>query len=350
VTVPFVPDIFSISRPSWRPANSQFYSVFATLSTHLPAEFFPLRGSPEESQTLGINSNNFRISAQHSSWILKRLPNSSRFNDVNRTLKMMAWLADEGLPVPRPKPFSDGSFLYLSGSSLWCLFPYLEGNYFSGAGVEIETAAEAIGRLTSVLKQCPVSLQPSVGPLHLTDSDDMIINICNDCMDQWGEIFGEEHAQILKGAWETLSCIWSSLRTTPPNAGLEQAVHFDLHPHNLLMNRMQVTGILDFESCRLMPVGYALAFAGLKLCRQAVAETGNLDLARLIGNRFTRNLCNSNQSLYALADKFKELALTEVLRRICLIIRLNIEINNKAWNKILPIQLNHLQEAELLFG
>jgi hypothetical protein len=139
------------------------------------------------------------------------------------------------------------------------------------------------------------------------------------------------------------------LREEKIDAGAVMPVHFDLHPHNLIFNNFEVSAILDFEACKLMPVGYALAFAGLKQCRQAVVSCGDLSLTHAIGKQYVEILYSHFRDWKILFEKFSDLALSEVIRRLCIIFRLNVLHGNKEWNKVLPVQLAHLHEAKALF-
>ena len=66
-----------------------------------------------------------------------------------------------------------------------------------------------------------------------------------------------------------------------------------------------------------------------------------------------------NEQLAAYADEisleevssydFLSLSKAEVMRRICLIFRINLLDNNSDWNHVLPIQIAHLFEADILF-
>ena len=48
-------------------------------------------------------------------------------------------------------------------------------------------------------------------------------------------------------------------------------------------------------------------------------------------------------------DNFKTLAQTETLRRIANVFMINYQ-GNKDWNKVLPMLISNLKEAEVLFN
>ena len=44
-----------------------------------------------------------------------------------------------------------------------------------------------------------------------------------------------------------------------------------MHPHNLIAKDGKIISILDFDSCKKIPLGYSLAFNALKQCRQLLS-------------------------------------------------------------------------------
>jgi Ser/Thr protein kinase RdoA (MazF antagonist) len=345
----FAPDLFSISMPGWEPADAALITTIEPVIAHFPATWLPLTAAPEQSQALGINSSNLRLHTGRAPLLLKRWSPAADRAQAQRTLELMAWLAGQDLPVPSPIPFRNGELLHANENGLWCLFPFIDGGYFSGVGVEIEVTATMVARLTQALSRCPSECMPGPGPTHLTDADDHILMRMEQLRADWIELFGTEHAQLLEVTWTFLRDEWRRLRRENIPRGPVQAVHFDLHPHNWLLRREQVVAILDFEACKSMPVGYGLAFAGLKLCRQAASASGEPTSASRLGERFVHALRDGHAPLAASGLQIRDLALAEVLRRLCIIFRLNVEQRERTWNKVLPVQLRHLSECHVLF-
>jgi hypothetical protein len=111
-----------------------------------------------------------------------------------------------------------------------------------------------------------------------------------------------------------------------------------------------VSAVLDFEACKVIPVGYAFGFAALKQCRQAVAFSQSTNDIHSVGTRYITHLVDSNPAVHNLVPRIGDMAKCEILRRICIILRLNIENKDGTWNRVLPIQLRHLSEAKMLFN
>lgn len=345
----FAPDMFSVSMPGWEPADAALIAAIEPVIAHLPAEWLPLTAAPEQSQALGINSSNLRLHTRRTPLLLKRWSPAADRAQAQRTLELMTWLAGQSLPVPAPIRFRNGDLLHANDQGLWCLFPFIDGGYFSGVGAEIEATATMTARLTQALSRCPSDCMPGAGPAHLTEADEHILKRMEEVREEWVELFGAEHAQLLEVMWSFLRDEWRRLRRENVSAGPVQAVHFDLHPHNWLLRQEQVAAVLDFDACKSMPAGYGLAFAGLKLCRQAVCVAGDAAVAPQVGRSFVQSLREGRAPLSACNGQVRDLALAEVLRRLCVIFRLNVERRERTWNKVLPVQLGHLSECHVLF-
>ena len=348
MSIIFSPDIFSSTRPEWTRGSMNSFPGLNTLVNYLPAGFNSERPLIEYSGGLEINSNNLKLSVNGKSILLKRWSKSAEKNHVERVLGTMNWLANSEIPVPRPIKFSGGSYLLQHEGYYWSCYPFVDGEYFSGRGNQITSVALITAKLTDALSKLPSHLIPDKGPVHLTDEDDFTLTKIEGLHNKWEGFFGTEYTKLLEESWVVLTHNWHRIRNMGANPGPETAVHFDLHPHNMIFNDSQLTAVFDFESCKVMPVGYALAFAGLKQCRQNIAFHGDASLARATGRIYLNILSSELQIYKPLVNNFCDLALAEIIRRICIIFRLNIS-GNKEWNRVLPVQLAHLYEAKALF-
>jgi hypothetical protein len=346
----FQPDLFSISRPEWVKVSEDSLSTLDNVLTRLPKWFLPQEAFPEQSGALGINSSNFRLYTSKGVFLLKRWSDQTAHQDIENTLAIMKWLASCYLPVPVPVDLYKGSFTLKSNSATWSVFPFIEGDYFSGVGDELGLAAEITGRIMQTLSFLPKSLMPNVAPIPMTNSDGKILQKFNECSGDWERMLGKEQTELLAEWWPILMEEWHTLNSINLVAGPIQASHFDLHPHNILMREGRIAAILDFEACKVMPIGFALGFAAMKQCRQALVASTLPDNLRSIGSHYVARLVKACPDAHKIVANFGNLAVAETLRRICIILRLNLESGEKKWNKVLPIQLNHLGEARALFG
>lgn len=344
----FSPDIFSSPRPKWMSGSIDSSNGLSSLIHYLPGDFCSGNTSIEYAGGLEINSSNFRLSINGESILVKRWSKAAEETQLLRILGTMVLLADSGMPVPRPINFSNENSLLLLDGYYWSCYPFMDGDYFSGKGDEINNAAFITAKLTEVLSKLPNELIPESGPLHLTDADNQILNEIDGLRSKWNEFFGAEYKDLLEDSWVSLIDNWHRIRKVKIDAGPVLPVHFDLHPHNMIFNNSEASAILDFESCKMMQVGYALAFAGLKQCRQAIAFKGNPSLANEIGKNYLNVLSSNLELSKPWINNFCDLAMAEIIRRICIIFRLNIK-GNREWNRVLPVQLAHLYEAKALF-
>ena len=346
----FAPDLFSSSRPKWKRASHALEVLVRDMGELLPIEYLSLSKPPEQIDGLEMNSSNLRLtSASGKKIVLKRYPETTNISDLHKTLGLMAWLADQGLAVPRPLPFSDGNMSISHGGGEWVLSPFVEGEYFSGGQKELNAAAEAVGVLSSRLSDAPACFRPTRECHHFTTQDDEAIEFVQNKRDQWSRTFGHDVAELLNDHWEFVWGEWCKIRLNPPEAGPKTLAHLDLHPFNILVRDTKIAALLDFDSCKMMPLGYAQAFGALKQCRQAVAREGRPEIAPIIGSRYVEVLVATNHQALQFFSNFGDLALAEVFRRIALIFRLNIESFDKRWNMVLPVQFAHIAECKVLF-
>lgn len=346
----FQPDFFSNTRPGWHPVDLYSELLISDLSIHLPKFCECIDGKPEKSDAFGINSNNFRFNSNGKKYVLKRWSHKAVLSDVQNTLDVMIWLNSLNLPIPKPIQFNKGDFLLSIKSGSWSLFPFVERDYFSGADEELELVAEMTGLLTEALKKLPIKSKLGPAPVFFTNSQEAVINQAEDCLDSWIEIFGVANSNLLHEWWPTLKKEWDFLKKNQPTTGITQAAHFDLHPHNILINNHKISAILDFESCREMDPGYAIGFAALKQCRQVVAHRKSPNDARIIGQNYISVLNHRCDIDTSMTDNIGNFAMCEVIRRICSILELNLNQKKSTWNHVLGIQLNHIGEIRALFG
>ena len=130
--------------------------------------------------------------------------------------------------------------------------------------------------------------------------------------------------------------------------GKKQLSPWDIHPHNTITNKNSVRGIIDLTGIKYMPIGYALSYGLVKLLRQyfikqkikknyyIFAKSYIYKINARLGSKFNNEI-------------FYDLAVSEVLRRILIIIKKNNSQQDKSLNHIMEILLNNLIECKLIF-
>ncbi|NQW92615.1 MAG: phosphotransferase, partial [Polaromonas sp.] len=254
MTPAFAPDLFSGAQPVWKQASPSLGEIVRGMDEFLPADYLSFCKPPEQIDGLEINSNNIRLtSASGCQIVLKRYSDAVNISEIHKTLNLMAWLADEGLPVPKPLPFSNGNTSISHAGGQWVLFPFVEGEYFSGSQEELDAAAETVGILASKLSDAPVSLRTTRECHHFTTQDNEAIEFVQKKRDLWGRTFGLDIAELLNNHWERAWGEWCRIRINPPDPGPKTLAHLDLHPFNILVKDGKIAALLDFDSCKMLP-------------------------------------------------------------------------------------------------
>lgn len=354
----FQADRFSDSAPLFRTAES---ATAAAVQDLLDEHYRGQTGRVFEVSQFGgaeVNSKNFKIRAKRGLFLLKKTVSADGAIDVggnlDQQLELLAWLAQHGHPVPLPVMTDDGAFHIDSDETVWHLLSFVEGNYFSGAPGMIAPTGAAIGRLLRDLSKVPSRLIPNRQLPDTRAMDNDVIALIADAAPTWPALFGDADAALIRASWpliiatnEALTEQWDGLQQ-PPN----QLTHIDLHPHNIIMRGNDVAGFLDFESCMMAPAARVVGFAAYKLMRQAcVIEKG---ITANDPAAATRKFLAALTGAFAMSDRQRQLlplqAKAEVMRRLALILRLNLETRDFSWNWVLPMHLSGLREVERLFA
>lgn len=339
----FQPDIFSNAHPSWTQLPEVLTIRLHEVTNQLCADHFQARRF-EQIGALEINSSNFRVtSTENRHYLLKSWTATKEKSQLERQLTIITWLNSRGLKVVAPLSCSGGGFCQLLDGKFWAVFPFCEGAYFSGHGRQLHAALESMLDLHLHLAHLPPELWPSQGPDHLTLVDRKTLIEMGEKRSEWPALLGDSIASLLHSFWPDVIEAWDrTFKLFPKFHHLP--VHYDLHPHNILMQDDHLVAMLDFDSCSVMNPGVGIAFAALKLGRQTMVIQPTLELINIF---FT--LLASNEQVSRFIPHLRELACAEVLRRIAIILRLS-QNGDQRWNHVLPIQLQHLKECDYFFG
>jgi len=344
---PFEADFFSVNKPSWYDCKEDRLNEIRALFL----EFYPDLGKIYKIKQVGgieLNSNNYCIETSESTFLLKKWGHKLSNADINEICELTSNLSSKKNPVSKLIPSSDQTLAIKFRDQIWSLFEFDDGLFFSGTIQELTNVAEAVGSLFNNLAEVEMKLTGLEKP-EIRSANDLqlfrdFFSKSNDLL----KIFQETERELLIANKDLLQKEVELIFNSDFNLGSYQFSHFDLHPHNILMKGGELSSFLDIDSIRLMHSGYALGFASLKLCRQCVVNTGNTpkEVANIWVEALSKSMSQNIQWLPFIAD----LAVSEVMRRIAIILRLNLVDRNPQWNAFLPVQLNHLREARLLFN
>lgn len=344
----FEPDFFSSSKPIWNDCLEERSNEIRKLVSNYFPFLDKLNDKVKQVGGIEINSNNYCIENQQGKFLLKKWGTSLNLNDINGICELTSSLTKRNLPVSKLIPAFNQSLVISYNNQYWSLFEFDNSDFYSGTVDELESVAQATGILFKNLCNIDDNLVSLKKPYISSPEDYQLFKDFFANPDVVYNLFKDSEIELLKSNKILLQNEIELVFNSNLNLGITQFSHFDLHPHNILMNQGEVSSFLDLESIRLMESGYALGFASLKLCRQSVVKTGlkPKDVAGIWLNNLGEFLPDNKEFFPFIGD----LAIAEVLRRIAIILRLNIFDGNPQWNAFLSVQLNHLQEARLLFN
>lgn len=344
----FKSDIFSESTPKWFEIDQEKKDEFSFLNKALFGNNFSGNLKIYYSGALEINSKNFKVVQGNSTFLLKKLNNNFIPSTLLNTMKIVEFLNEKGAQVTKPIKFKNKSYFFNKDFSSYTISKFIEGNYFSGNQNQLKSAPKLIANFTNALSKLPKEIYPLMGPNYDYTHLKLTIEKIKRHKKVWNQIFGIKLSKLITDSSDTIDMVMEKLDDFDFKGGPILPNHYDIHPHNLLYINDELKAIIDYDSVKLSPVGYGIAFSAMKLCRQSIVENPEL-CPKKTGYIFKEKLQNNLNIEKYWMDNFLNLALVEIMRRICIIINLNLDKKNKIWNKVLPIQLSHLKEAQILF-
>lgn len=182
-------------------------------------------------------------------------------------------------PIAKPLRTLSGHWSVKSGPVIWTAFNFIKANsYFKGGFEQMTQAGVAIGKLHSILSLPEFSKRVKAFEVDTA--------VKYRLLDHTG------FAEILQTAEETepYSFATSLLKaeadiisyaidqqTTDPAGCIDGTIHYDLHPHNILISGSQVN-IVDYDNFRSGPLAQDLGFALHRLGRQHAYHFGEAGL------------------------------------------------------------------------
>ena len=302
-----------------------------------------------------INSKNFYLKGQKKSFILKKLNKGENLNLVNKQLYLTNWLSTQKIPIPKViKPDNSISQFVKYNDDKYYLMEFIDGLYFEGFEKSLTNSVQVILDLFNLLELAPNDFKVKDEQKfdYCFSSLRKIIEEAESLKDEWEGIFESDHT-LLDSSWKKIRTTFDLLskREVDFNLSRKGLCHIDLHPHNILMQNDKILGILDFSSFLKGSINTSLSFGFFKLARQAAVygkiNTNIESVFPKINEAF--ELVKKQEYL----DNPKDMLFysqIEIIRRLLLIVDLNINYNNKEWNKILPVQISSLYESEFLFN
>lgn len=345
----FKPDIFSTSSPNWIKSTSFLENHLGPVIRQIVPPSSLKECVIEYSGSIEINSSNFRLSFNDKKYILKKWSTDKDIKSVSNIEKIVLFLKDHEIPVPSAVPFLNNQMILEWDSNLWTCSTYISGDYYSGKNNQLKEASVLTAKTANILYQLPQENLPKESINPQIDHIEKIIKKTEELRSNWEQFFGREMASLLIDNWHKINQLCVSLNRPGIEKGKLFPNHYDMHPHNLLFDKSQPVSLLDFDSIVSIHVGYSIAYSALKQCRQFVSRSNELNMATKAGKKYLNYLkVNLKMEDLKWLNNLRALAQIETLRRISVILQLNHEGNN-LWNKVMPVLISHLYEAEELF-
>lgn len=349
----FKPDIFSNRIPIYSPSSAQDKETVASLVHRNYSNIGNLSPQVLQSGGLEVNSNNFLIFCANESYILKRgwFKLQQDLKPIEQQIKLANWLRQAGSDLPVIIQSDNHSNLVIEpDSSYWFLMRYVDASFYSGLSNELHAATESMRRLFLHLKDAPPEMHLDY-MIHAPNAASVdILSSLEKIKSDWHHLFSDT-AKLLEKSWKHIRHDLDNVILIEPEISKSVGLaHIDLHPHNILMSKQKVSVILDLGSFATAPILSSLAFNLFKLSRQAaVSRQGNINDSDFVKQKNQAILTLVSDGLITNPHNVAQYAKVEILRRMLIIFKLNLESNSR-WNHVLPIQINALKEAELLFS
>ncbi|MDA9282313.1 phosphotransferase [Pseudomonadales bacterium] len=292
---------------------------------------------------LEINSSNLRVEGTIGSLVIKILDDQDSANFDTCTL-IYAHIKSLGLPGPQILGGNRGELL----GRPFIVMDYIPGYYFSGSKLHLSLVGSAIRDFHQGFSACKALTFPELPALQ-SNSNHILTEFIS-TNEEWDLKFGSDLAFILRKNIDLL--IDTEARCSASLSTLLSAdranLHIDLHPHNIIVGASKAT-IIDIDSLKNVAWPSALGFCFYKLARQVMAVHGveETDYSEL------RIFFETIVSGFGISEKRINLCfiggLTEILRRILIILEGNSGAQVSPWNQVLEIQIQAISEMHFLY-
>jgi len=292
------------------------------------------------------NSKIYKLSFQKKELILK----IEKIKKNNNILKIYDILKKRKLNCKIIKPifFLKGKNYLIYKKKVITLYPYINGNLFCGNKKQFNPTVDEIINTLYVFSKIRINNNFNNHKYFSEHEYKIVKKISKN--EKKTELFFKDQKNFTFSKYTTFILHeWKRLRKQKTYSGKKQLVHFDIHPHNLLMKKNKITAILDLSSLKNMPIGYALSYSFLKILRQHLTNYKIHKKHKLLVNNFIKKV-NKKFKLKLKKEIICDLAMTEILRRIVIILKKNIYSNDQSLNHIMPVLINNMIECKILFN
>jgi len=291
-----------------------------------------------------LNSKTYKISAYKKSYLIKIEKKNLNILDVLYILKNEKF----SKKIITPINLKEGKNYLLYKKSLITLYPYIEGKLYSGTKLELSSSINEIIRLFSKLSK--INRYKNFNKFnYFSKEEEKLIIILKKKRKMFNVQFSNKKFEFQKFI-PLIIFEWKRLKKRKNiYFGKKQLSFWDIHPHNLITKENRIKGIIDLTGIKYMPIGYTLSYGLIKLLRQYFIKEKIKKNYHLFARSYIKKI-NFQLGTKFNNEIFYDLAVSEVLRRILIIIKKNIFKKDKSFNHIMPILLSNLVECKFIFG
>ena len=336
----FRKDIFSNNQISFKKINKNNFLNEIIKNTNLNKKVYV-----ERLVRKNINSDIYKIKSLNKIYILKieKINNKKIRIDILELLKNFS--INKSLVLPILLKNNKNFIIYKK--NLVTVYPFVKGKTYVGTKQQLGIAIDKIINLYLKLFDLKNKLSSSEIKYFLTHEDKLVYFLKKKKISVTDYIKNKNKSEFYKFD-DIIVNEWNRLKNKKIYTGHKQFVHNDLHPHNLIFEKNKFRGFIDISSIKYMPIGYSLSYSLFKLFRQYICNNRKKNINYSLIN-FYINKINLKLKTNFNVNLFFDLALTEIIRRILIILAKNIYSQDNKLNNILPLLLNNLIECKIIF-
>jgi len=235
-------------------------------------EHINIIGNPNN---IKMDSNSLNIVIKLSDkkkYLLKKIPlKNINKNSINKITKIMNWIRNYGICIPKLYQSKNGTFFVFNNDSYWILMEYIDGIFFSGNSKQLNETASACSKLLNALSNIPNKLRPlKFKEPYFTDNENEIFSKLKKLEPEWKKIFGKKFTMKLSKNWDYIANQWEFINSHSfINEKYDSVIHHDLHPHNFIFSENK-TFIIDYESIVIGAPQSAIGFSIIKLIKNVL--------------------------------------------------------------------------------
>jgi len=342
----FQHDRFSASGPVWVPASCKDKDNVKDIVRVIDKKFSSFIGNiidVNKVKGLEINSSNFMIRGSLKSIVIKLIDDeaSSSFDNQRQIYHHIKHMS---LPGPIILGEDDGDLL----GQPFIVMEFIPGRFFTGSTEDLFLSANAIQDMHKGFSNHDGL---SFTELQVLQSDaNQILSDFIKNKDGWSAKFDKNLLSTLE---KNINLLIEIEAKCSANLSMmlnedKSILHIDLHPHNIIVGPSQAV-IIDVDSLKKVAWPSALGFCFYKLSRQVIALHGTENTNYSDLKTFFETITSEYGASKNIVDLCFLGGMTEVLRRILIILEGNLGSKISPWNKVLDIQIKAISEVCFLY-